>query len=290
MASRAAIRADGDSIDKPRVLDNKICENPAEGILVLSDLGNPEYAMTDVLEWQNAGSMIHTWDLSGVLEYHLREPGLTQLATRLVQENCYATRKVDDWLDTPAELEPMVVALQLRDLVKYEKQHHRMYVALTDKSIHGEPGNISERLVRVWTLESPKPALRAREDIPLEDCTSYELVLRLRADGFTWQQWIPLAQRKKGMKLPLDYRIGEPKLFFSNAQSTVVVCPKYLQCLVKAEDNAWASIIIIFVKGMCQGLACDVNLNMYKAWLSLKVVVFAHHECMYVFTFLTHMF
>ena len=252
MASRAAVCPDAVADDRKRVLDNKISENPAEGIFVLSDLGNPEYAITEVLEWQSGGTMEHTWDLQGVLDHDLREPGLSQLATRLVQGNCYDTREVDDWLDTPVELEAIVIALQARDLVKSVTLHNRMYVALTEKSYSGESDNISERLIRVWTLSAPQAALRSRVDIPLEDYTSYELILHLRQEGFTWQQWIPPSQRKKGIVLPVDYRIGAAKLFFSNAQSTLPICPKYLQCLAKAEDYTGVFQIFSFLAGMIQ--------------------------------------
>ena len=47
--------------------------------------------------------MRHTFNLRGIVDYNLREPFLTELASKLVDNNVFAGRDRSDWLEMPAE-------------------------------------------------------------------------------------------------------------------------------------------------------------------------------------------
>ena len=90
-------------------------------------------------------------------------------------------------------------------------------------------------LMRICTL---KPAFTPRYTLPLEDCTSYELMLALEAQEppWTWQKWIPRSRQKKSALLPVGYAPGDTPTYFSNPDAVTPVLRQYLMALLRAED------------------------------------------------------
>ena len=123
--------------------------------------------------------MRHTFNISGIIDYSLREPELGDLATALVSDSCFWNRDRSDWLLVEPNMRDTVEALQRRRCVVIEEFHGRMYIALSEKALSG-------KLIRIWTLGNPIPALRTRPDISIENRTSYELLGMLTDLGWTW--------------------------------------------------------------------------------------------------------
>lgn len=44
------------------------------------------------------------------------------------------------------------------------------------------------------------------------------------------------ASRRKHQIIPIGYTLGSPKIFYSNGATNTVICSKYLQCLLSAEE------------------------------------------------------
>ena len=123
--------------------------------------------------------MKHTFDLRGIVDFNLREPLLSELASSLVSNNCFASRDHADWLLTPPEISETVDALARRQLIERFDAQGRTYIALSEHCA-------ANGLHRVWKLANPHSALEPRLDIPLEDKTSYELITALRENGWSW--------------------------------------------------------------------------------------------------------
>lgn len=139
------------------------------------------YAPSIVRQCAHLGSagMRHTFNLSGIIEYNLREPVLSDLATALVAGNCFEQFDHSTWLETDASLSDTVDALERRRLVKIYEFGGRKYIALTQEAIR-------TGLVRLWSLSDPTPVFQIRNEIPLEDRTAFEMLLMLNNDGWTW--------------------------------------------------------------------------------------------------------
>ena len=69
-------------------------------------------------------------------------------------------------------------------------------------------------------------------EVLLENLTTWELILRLDAEGWTWKK---LANKKKAG--PLSYSIGDPKIWYSSCVSTSEF---YLRALLSAPRLAEA--------------------------------------------------
>jgi hypothetical protein len=72
-----------------------------------------------------------------------------------------------------------------------------------------------------------------RPNLALGDRTSFELVEILRADGWTWREWIPPSRRTRKMEaIPDGFSAGESMIWFSTA---AVVKRNYLLILLDTE-------------------------------------------------------
>eukprot|EP00959_Pyramimonas_sp_CCMP1952_P244201 5104916-Pyramimonas_sp.AAC.1 len=77
------------------------------------------------------------------------------------------------------------------------------------------------------------PALRERQGIKDKEATTYELLIRLRQQGWSGQ---PLPSTKPPAAPPPPYQIGEPKIWhYSRNQKTL--CNAYLKCLLNAAGD-----------------------------------------------------
>ena len=123
--------------------------------------------------------MRHTFLLDGIVDYCLKEPLLSQLATSLVENNCYFSRDKGEWMLVETEVLPTIQALERRKFIETYKFNDQTYIALSEAALQ-------KGLCRIWGLDSPKPALRTRPDVALEDRSSYELICTLRETGWRW--------------------------------------------------------------------------------------------------------
>ncbi len=73
-----------------------------------------------------------------------------------------------------------------------------------------------------------------RLDCPLEDMTTFQLVLEMRAKDWVWRRWVAPKQRGKNFQPPIPdgYSVGDPKLWYTG----ISVCSNYLIALLRAED------------------------------------------------------
>lgn len=124
--------------------------------------------------------MKHTFAVSGVIDHHLKEPLISELASSLVQHNCYISRDKSTWLHVPRDISPTIEALEEYGFIECYKFNTETYIALT------ETGH-QKGLIRVWGLSEPVPALQVRLELPLESMTSYELMTTLTNDGWSWR-------------------------------------------------------------------------------------------------------
>lgn len=92
-----------------------------------------------------------------------------------------------------------------------------------------------------WDVCHPRQFCILDESVPLMDRTPYELLLTLRAEGWQWGQWVPVSQRSTKVVMPVGYKSGDPKLWFTSCSTT---SPRsYMLVLLKSEET--------FVGHMC---------------------------------------
>ena len=219
----------------PTIIDSAQGQKTRDAFCVLSDLGDPADAAAHLLEWSLEGGMLHSFYLTGSAAALASESKLSELATSLVKHNAFFSRDKADWLRLEDDWRPVVEALQDVDLVDSYDFHGQLHVCLSRKAVHGDADG--DRLIRLWRLKEPRPALRMREAVALENRTSMELMLMLENDGFEWKNWVPPARRKKDMVFPISYTPGDAKIFFSVGTSSIPICSNYMMCLLKAEDS-----------------------------------------------------
>ena len=147
-----------------------------------------------------------------------------------MSSNCFAHRDVSDWLRLPDDMQTMATSLVKLGILKSADCHGVLHVALLDTALGS--------LTRIWKLSGSMPVLRIREEIAVEDRTSLEFFLMLKSDGFSWAQWKAPNSRRKGEFIPVGYKPGQPKIFYSNAHTRTVICSKYLLCLLKAKERS----------------------------------------------------
>ncbi len=50
---------------------------------------------------------------------------------------------------------------------------------------------------RLSIVSAPRLVFEGRRDLPLENLTTYELVMKLKDDAWTWQLWVPPSGRRR---------------------------------------------------------------------------------------------
>jgi hypothetical protein len=88
-------------------------------------------------------------------------------------------------------------------------------------------------------LADPRPIFAPRPEVALMDKTEFELIKELESAGWSWQEWVPVAKRRRGQALPDAYRDGEPKIWFSTA---AVPPPSYMRALLQSEERGEGSV------------------------------------------------
>jgi hypothetical protein len=76
--------------------------------------------------------------------------------------------------------------------------------------------------------------LFALDNVAIADATVFELLVLLERDGWAWQRWVSQGKRskKKPDLIPLSYRPGEAKFFFT----TLHASRSYLQILADVAE------------------------------------------------------
>ena len=81
-------------------------------------------------------------------------------------------------------------------------------------------------------VERPRQFFCVRDGLALEDYTCFELTLLLRKSEWCWRPWIAPNKRRKADPVPIDYRAGGAKLYYS----TFFPGANYLRALYCSED------------------------------------------------------
>lgn len=82
-------------------------------------------------------------------------------------------------------------------------------------------------------LTKPTKFFAVRADVALHERTQYELVILLERGGWSWKEWAPPSRRRAAAAQPVEYRIGEPKVWYTTVGS---VPHSYMVALLKFED------------------------------------------------------
>eukprot|EP00971_Amphidinium_carterae_P341653 6480569-Amphidinium_carterae.2 len=92
-------------------------------------------------------------------------------------------------------------------------------------------------LQSLWKVHSPKLFFQPRVNVDEMTCTSFELLFKLREQGWTWDLWVHPKQHKRAFQmrgLPLVYCPGQPKVYYSTGKGLL---RQYLLLLLHAEDG-----------------------------------------------------
>jgi hypothetical protein len=89
------------------------------------------------------------------------------------------------------------------------------------------------RIVRCSSASKPQAVFQVRDDpIPLTDRSTYELLVKLEQDGWTWRPWVPPSGRTRRNEDSFQpYRRGHEKNWFSGK----AVSRSYVTVLVQSE-------------------------------------------------------
>ncbi len=105
-------------------------------------------------------------------------------------------------------------------------------------------------------LRRPREVLNTLPDVPLEEHSALEMMLRLRADGWQWRKW-PRSPRGLRQESPV-YARGGPKVWYT--KSHTVSCD-YLLALLRAEE---------LFGGGCASIPHDASAADYRNLLAGK--------------------
>jgi hypothetical protein len=160
----------------------------------------------------------------------VEEPALGSLVTHLVLQDAFPERQDPQFAAvTDGSLIACAVALEQHGLLCHKDIKRMRKYRFTHKAIN------DNYIVSRWTLHSPQRAFQVRADIPLEDATCHELMAILDRQHWTWRAWLP-ATKVTDEPLPIGYKIGDAKEYFSSPTGLSLPYCVYLISLLKAED------------------------------------------------------
>ena len=83
-------------------------------------------------------------------------------------------------------------------------------------------------------LDMPSRVFEVRDNIPLTDCTAYELAMVLGRQGWQWRLWVAPSQRSVAMDpIPLGYFPGAQRDWFSGA----TLNRNYMMALLSSQEQ-----------------------------------------------------
>ena len=169
---------------------------------------------------------VHSWTPVSGLRYSFKdikciaEDGLLEeLATMLVSAGAFATAAGSSIVEVPFCL--MGACRELIDAGYVCRCDDDAGCQLTARG--------AARIDCVVQLGNPRPVCAVRRDLPLEDLSTFELLMLLNEQCWSWRR-LP---RKKAHRLALSYRSGGDKHWYSGS---VTLHKPYLLVLLKAGD------------------------------------------------------
>ena len=93
-------------------------------------------------------------------------------------------------------------------------------------------GTGQSAMMSVRRLVNGTKVFTVRDHVAVGVNTVYELLIKLKRQGWEWQKWLPRSQRSKNSTIVDAYLKEAPKKFYSGLQPE----KSYLQCLLQAED------------------------------------------------------
>lgn len=205
-----------------------VAGTPSHGdVFLLHDLGHPDVLKTDMKVWQHDGGLVHT--LAGISHNHVQEPLLSEVITKLIHNSAFPERK---------DMELPLVDADHKECTHALACLGYLVVVGTELGERAKllPKALESTSLRSWfELRNPSLVFAPRPWLALEDGTSYDFLVTMLDTGWTWKQLVGFSARKK-VRSPLQYRPGDPKIFFSRDDRSKSICKYYLQALLQAED------------------------------------------------------
>jgi hypothetical protein len=123
----------------------------------------------------------------------------------------------------PERHEQVLTLLETRGLVTRKSQADPTFF-LTEHGIR--------RVVSCTQAMAPHPVFKVRDNIPLSDCSNYEVLKLMESAGWEWKLWVvPSSRSRKQPNLFRPYVRGGPKHWYSSK----TLNKPYLQTLLDAE-------------------------------------------------------
>ena len=187
-------------------------------------LGNIDEMQTCMRRW-NAVDL--AWTLQSSSTFGFEHGQLHELLQGLVAAGAYEMNEASLGYTALPEQVPVLETLELHGLVtKAGAEHFRWY--FTDLG--------ARELCSCSALSRPSRVFRVREELPLADRSTFELLLALTDEHWEWQRWVPTSKRTRRMAAAGQtfdpYTRGSRKVFYSGESPS----HSYLLLLLKAEE------------------------------------------------------
>jgi hypothetical protein len=212
-----------------------------DSIALLREFGNVKEIESKCLMWPSHEAL-YSLPLPAP---HVSPADVGHFVTRLVQAEAFASSPKAKWLRVDGQDQYANIVSHLADAGFLSldpcEDDDASVCALSDRAL-----KMLDMSIR---LSSPVAGFAPRENIPIADLSSYELIRRLQDEGWTWSKWKAPGKKRKQQPLELlGYRPGLAK-----AWHTAGIVPQhlYLQALLRAED-LW--FVFIFKRWFLNGV------------------------------------
>ena len=169
---------------------------------------DPREMVEQLMSW-SPGTLHCVWGIEGVCDVDVAD--LRTIASALMSRSAgpgcapVATWKIDVGRPIVATVRHLAALGHLH----VEDKDDVVAVSLTEQGL-------SYGMETKWQLTEPTAVLSPRLDLAIDDLTDFELIEKLRDDGWAWQKWTPRSSRsRRGVYPPDAYVPGADKVWAS---------------------------------------------------------------------------